>query len=165
MVDGNVDLRQNRANHRHLHCSPQQHWLVFPCCVEETEVLNVDCMLDQQVEEEDGADEGEGEGEDAGAGKQEQRRHISIGQSNVVVLITALCTNWPKKECTHCVDGPVVDLCLLPGDGTLSSRAAALEHIPDILQGELVTIGVNIISWRSERRPEAVGEVSNPMKL
>ena len=33
---------------------------------------NVHHVLDQQVEEEDGADEGEGEGEDAGAGQQEK---------------------------------------------------------------------------------------------
>ena len=64
MVDGNLGLSQDWADHRHLHCCPQQHWLVLPRCVEETEVLNVHHVLDQQVEEEDGADEGEGEGED-----------------------------------------------------------------------------------------------------
>ena len=94
MVDGDVGLSQNWADHRHLHCSPQKHWLVLPRCVEEPKVLDVDDMLkiakieerrysakdvkfsegnlDDEVEEEDGADEGEGEGEDAGAGQQEE---------------------------------------------------------------------------------------------
>ena len=94
VVDGDVGLSQNWADHRHLHCSPQKHWLVLPRCVEEPKVLDVDDMLkiakieerrysakdvkfsegnlDDEVEEEDGADEGEGEGEDAGAGQQEE---------------------------------------------------------------------------------------------
>ena len=63
---------------------------MLPRCVEETEVLNVHRVLDQQVDEEDGADEGEGEGEDAGAGQQEQRRHVTIGQPNVVVLTDSI---------------------------------------------------------------------------
>ena len=71
---------------------------MLPRCVEETEVLNVHHVLDQQVEEEDGADEGEGEGEDTGAGQQEERRHISIGQPNVVVLTSRMYILSKKKN-------------------------------------------------------------------
>ena len=71
---------------------------MLPRCVEETEVLNVHRVLDQQVDEEDGADEGEGEGEDAGAGQQEQRRHVSVGQPNVVVLTDSMFTLATKKN-------------------------------------------------------------------
>ena len=47
------------------------------------------------------------------------------------------------KQCTHRVDGPVVDLCLLPGHRTLSLGAAALKHIPEhIPQDELGTIRI-----------------------
>ena len=98
MVDGDLGLSQDWADHRHLHCCPQQHWLVLPRCVEEAEVLNVHRVLDQQVEEEDGADEGEGEGEDTGAGQQEERRHISIGQPNVVVLTGRMYILSKKKN-------------------------------------------------------------------
>lgn len=71
---------------------------MLPRCVEETEVLNVHRVLDQQVDEEDGADEGEGEGEDASAGQQEQRRHVSIGQPNVVVLTDSIYILSKKKN-------------------------------------------------------------------
>ena len=77
------------------------------------------------------------------------------------------------KQCTHRVDGPVVDLCLLPGHGTLSLGAAALKHIPDtFLKINWAQSELDMISWRwafgrrgLKMLPEAVGEVSKPMKL
>ena len=36
-----------------------------------------------------------------------------------------------RKQYTYGVDGPVVDLCLLPGHSTLSPGAAGLKHIPE----------------------------------
>ena len=67
-------------------------------CVEETEVLDVHRVPDEEIEEEDGADEGEGEGEDTGAGEQEQGGHISVGQPNVVVLTNIFFVLATKRK-------------------------------------------------------------------
>ena len=86
VVDGNGGLPQHRADHRHLHARLQQHRLVLPCCVEESQVLGVDGVLGRHVAEEEWADDGEGEGEVAGAGKQQQGPDIPIGKADVVIL-------------------------------------------------------------------------------
>ena len=61
-----------------------------------------------------------------------------------------------EEEYTHRVDGPVVDLCLLPGHGALSPGTATLKYMPEILQGELGRLEYNFLrktkGWKWDQR-------------